>query len=136
MRQAHKSRLSEQLKYFGYCGKRFVSEYASKPRIVCKVKVKRVASASCVARQAQLSALYQTQLNRGLERSYLGYNQMAHAQMARSHQLGCGQSGGLQTHGVAGVGRYYTNQEMNLQSVGAQNLKGGIGLSWLVGGTA
>ena len=75
-----KERLTEQLKFFGAKKTEFISVYAKKPRIRYKVKVKQVVSASYAAEQEGLSALYQAQINRGVERSLFGFNQMAQAQ--------------------------------------------------------
>ena len=80
MTRWRKERLAEQLKFFGAKKTEFISVYAKKPRILCKAKVKQLVSASHAAGQAQLSALYQTQINKGIERSALGFNQMAQAQ--------------------------------------------------------
>lgn len=82
MTRWRKERLAEQLKFFGAKKTEFISVYAKKPRILCKAKAKQLVSASHAAGQAQLSALYQTQINRGIERSTLGFNQMAQAQSA------------------------------------------------------
>ena len=100
MTRWEKERLTEQLKFFGAKKTRFISCYAKKPRILCKVKVTNIPMQYGAERQ--LANLYQDQLNRCIERSFLGYNQMAQAQMAMSHQLGCGQLGNMQNHGLAG----------------------------------
>lgn len=81
-----KERLAEQLKFFGAKKTKFISVYAKKPRILCKDESKQAVSAPGAARQAQLSWLYQAQVNRGIERGLLGFNQMAQAQMAMSQQ--------------------------------------------------
>ena len=77
-----KERLAEQLKFFGAKKTEFISVYAKKPRILCKAKAKQLVSASHADGQAQLSTLYQTQINRGIERSAFGFSQMAQAQSA------------------------------------------------------
>ena len=81
------SRRDEQFKFFGYKPKRFISVYAKKPRIVYRAKVKQSASSAamqagiCAARQSQAyAALYKNQLNRGMQGSVFGFNQMAVAQ--------------------------------------------------------
>lgn len=77
-----KERLAEQLKFFGAKKTEFISVYAKKPRILCKAKAKQLVGASHTAGQTRLSTLYQTQINRGIERSAFGFNQMVQAQSA------------------------------------------------------
>jgi hypothetical protein len=102
MTRWEKERLAEQLKFFGAKKTEFISVYAKKPRILCKAKAKQLVSASYTAGQAQLSALYQTQINKGIERRLFGCNQMALAQRAMSNQLGYAQAIGMQNHGLSG----------------------------------
>ena len=85
------SRLNCQLKFFGFKPKRFISSYAKKPRIICKVKSKGVASLGGLAGASnkigndvdrQMSALYQHQMMQGIQNSAQGYGQLAMAQNA------------------------------------------------------
>ena len=101
-----RAELVKQLKHFGVKKLTFISEYAKKPRILIKAKaifdydaerlrgevyIRENMKASEVARQAQASALYQTQLDRGIQGSVFGYHQMATDQQA----IGQAQLGGL-----------------------------------------
>jgi len=78
-----KKRLADQLEFFNHKPKRFISCYARKPRILIKVKsIATLNPATNLDRERQLSALYQSQLDRGIQRGAQGYQQMAIAQMA------------------------------------------------------
>ena len=127
-----RAELVKQLKHFGVKKLTFISEYAKKPRILIKAKaetgydderyifgwddpredfIKQNIKASEVARQAQASALYQTQLDRGIQGSVLGYHQMAmvQASLGMRGASGMGQSqfgGGL--GGLAALGSQLT----------------------------
>jgi len=86
-----KERLAEQLKFFNHKPKRFISCYSkTKPRISMKEKRYKID-----LRTNTLSDLYQDQLNRGIQCSSLGYQQMAAMGMAQSqyHGLNAGLSG-------------------------------------------
>jgi hypothetical protein len=83
------TRLKEQLKFFGAKQKRFISVYAKKPRVRVKAKAEnpRVYNKSPDAReaafQAQLSGLYNQQMQLGIQNSSMGFNQMIGAQRAQ-----------------------------------------------------
>jgi len=89
-----KERLVEQLKFFNYKPKRFISCYAKKPRISMKEDRYKID-----LRIDPLIALYQDQLNRGMQNSTLGYTQMATA-----GGLGGLGLGGLGGGGLSGLG--------------------------------
>jgi len=101
--------LVKQLKFFGAKKLTFISEYARKPRVLIKAKaifdydaerlrgeayIRDNIKASEVARQAQASALYQTQLDRGIQGSVFGYIQRAAAQQAMGQAQSAGGLGG------------------------------------------
>ena len=90
-----KERLAEQLKFFGAKKTEFISVYAKKPRILCKAKAKQLVSASHAAGQAKLSALYQTQINKNVERSAFRCYQMARAQSALCNGFNQGHTRGI-----------------------------------------
>ncbi len=110
MTRWQKERLTEQLKFFGAKKTKFISCYAKKPRIVCRVKLD-LPNVDASARdngnyaREQLSLLYGEQLGRGVQNSALGFNQMAVAQQAQQMGLhpnsliGTGQS----NHGLGGA---------------------------------
>jgi len=105
-----KGSLSEQLKFFGAKKQSFISCYAKKPRIVMKVKsIATMNPATKLARDRQLSALYQSQLNRGTQHGALGFQQMAMAQTQSNNAL----CGGLGTY-AQGMGNIGAQQMSNL----------------------
>ena len=86
-----KEALSEQLKFFGAKKQGFVSVYAKKPRILCKVKSKGAVALGGLAGASNrigndvdrhMSALYQCQMMQGIQNSVQGYSQLAMAQSA------------------------------------------------------
>lgn len=109
-----KKRLADQLKFFNYKPKRFISCYAKKPRISMKVEVivkdkfwKHIEMLQRTNNIERLSRneLYRDQLNRGTQHTSLGYQQMVLTNMsAQQSQFGflCGQGGGLAGLGLGG----------------------------------
>jgi hypothetical protein len=94
MTRWEKERLTEQLKFFGAKKTRFISCYAKKPRILIgrpKVNSERLIIGGQVfngaASEARRSALYQQQMQLGIQHSALGFNQMAAMQQSRDSQL-------------------------------------------------
>lgn len=108
MTRWEKERLTEQLKFFGSKKTKFISCYARKPRILLVNKPKEVKSHLRTDIDRQIAALYQNQLNRGLQGSVLGFSQMVAAQQAQQMGLhpnsliGSGQAGGM--GGLCGFG--------------------------------
>lgn len=86
-RWKRKALLAEQLKFFGAKKQKFISVYAKKPRILCKVKAK--ARSNAAFQHQQLSEMYQQQMNRGLQGSAYGYNQMVALQQAQGRRQMC-----------------------------------------------
>ena len=85
--------LAEQLEFFGAKKKGFVSVYAKKPRILCKVKLP-VANSDRLTREPiqfndkkrQMAALYQQQRQLGMQSAFVGYDQLAAVHMAQDGQ--------------------------------------------------
>ena len=101
------SRLNCQLKFFGFKPKRFISSYAKKPRIICKVKANRkpIKTRLCDDIGRQIAALYQGQMNRGMQNTFTGYSQIAAAQNAAQQQMTGAQAALSQQSGlVTGIG--------------------------------
>ena len=81
-----RAELSKQLKFFKAKKQKFISCYAGKPRIRMSIEFKQSASSIAIKSsrngQLQLAAIYQNQLNRGMQNSALGYQQMVYAQQS------------------------------------------------------
>ena len=76
--------LVKQLEFFGCKKVNFISEYAKKPRICIKNKVEVT---SVDSGRANISDLYQQQVDNGMQRSAFGYGAMAAASaMGQAHQ--------------------------------------------------
>jgi hypothetical protein len=89
--------LLKQLKFFKAKRQKFISCYAGKPRIriSAAVKVAR-GSVDMRSRYDAMVALHQDQLNMGMSRTSIGYQQMNAAQNAASQfSGGSGGSGGV-----------------------------------------
>lgn len=142
--QDRAGRLNDQCKFFGFKPKRFISTYANKPRILVKVKAKvnesRVtnidyndilAAERQVAGERQMAALYQQQMNMGIQNSTLAYQQQlmlnqyraqhdamvsAARQQSASHQLGMAQAMGM--NGLTGMSDGLDNQRYQSQFLG------------------
>lgn len=112
-----KERLAEQLKFFGAKKTKFISVYAKKPRIVCKVKVKSSALSDAIQARhygnRQIAALYQSQLQGGA----FAFNQMMSAQQATQ------QAAQQAVRGSIG----YANGYMGLSGLGQFGGLGGLG---------
>jgi hypothetical protein len=81
MTRWQKERLAEQLKFFGAKKTKFISVYARKPRILCKVKVKAERQEqSGLDQQRALQELYNAQYLRGTQNSFLGLAQTSQLQ--------------------------------------------------------
>lgn len=118
MTRWQKKRLADQLKFFGAKKTKFISVYARKPRILCKVKVKQSAASLAEMRgqadlnqQRALQDLYNDQFLRGTQNTSAGFNSMIQAQTGISNQLNsigapsaCGAFGGL--GGLFGMGGF------------------------------
>ena len=97
MTRWQKERLAEQLKFFGAKKKRFISCYAKKPRILCKVKVKRTISKDNITEidyiksksdylDRQMEGLRRQQLGMGMQGSQHAFLQMTAAGQASQRQ--------------------------------------------------
>jgi len=121
MTRWQKERLAEQLKFFGAKKTKFISVYARKPRILCKVKVKQSAASLAERRgqvdlnqQRALQDLYNAQYLRGAQNTSAGFSSMAQTKMDISNRLNsigalsaCGAFGAFGgVGGVVGIGGF------------------------------
>jgi|GEM_PF-3023585 len=101
MRWYEKKRLTEQLKFFNYKPKRFISVYAKKPRILVKEKTYRID-----LRSQTMIASMQSQIYTGMQNTHNAYLQreaMLANQQAAIGSQGQGLSSGLGGAGIATV---------------------------------